>query len=153
MFKATEETRRLKQYLSDLAAREAGNKISFERIQNDTGVTMNATGKNRLRTAAKAARVEFDAIKNYGIELAGPGNGIQIIGGRLARIDNAVVRAEKSAKNIIAQHAPQMTQEDQRTALFIGSVFGAIRAASENYKAMKKGRQTQHIIPVNTQTA
>ena len=97
---------------------------------------MNAKGKERLRRAATYTGVEYDTVYDYGITVAGPNTGLNIIGGRLARIDSATSRAEKATKNISKRYFNHMNDNDRRAVLFLGSVFGAIRANAESYKLL-----------------
>lgn len=149
MYPIAEETLKLKTYLLQLAESHAGQSISFEQIAYDTGIDMDAKGKTRLRNAAKYAGVEYAGVKNYGITLAGAKNGTTIIGGRLARIDSSVRRAEKATKNISRRYLQEMNAEDQKKVVFLGSVFGAIRSASDQYRTMIEKKQNQ-VRLVNT---
>lgn len=140
MFKITEEVTKLKEFLEKSAIDRADQQISYLEIEHATGVIMDSKGKSYLRNAAKYSGVEYTAIPKYGIEIAGPNNGTQIIGGRLARIDAATRRAETATKNISNRHLSAMSPDDQKTILFLGSVFGAIRASAEGYKRLARLR-------------
>ena len=141
MYKITEEVTTLKEFLEKAAIERPDQRISYLEIEDATGVKMDLRGKGYLRNAAKYSGVEYSAIPKYGIEIAGPNNGTQIIGGRLARIDAATRRAETATKNINRRYLGDMSQEDQKTILFLGSVFGAIRASAEGYKRLAQARR------------
>lgn len=149
MFKITEEVTLLKEFLEKAAQERPDQQISYLEIEHATGISMDKKGKGYLRNAARYSGVEYSAIPKYGIEIAGPTNGNQIIGGRLARIDAATRRAETATKNISRRYRKDMTQDDQRTVIMLGSIFGAIRASAESYKRLAHTRQPS-VIPVNT---
>lgn len=149
MFKITQEVSKLKEFLETAASARPDAQISYLEIEDATGIPMDKKGKGYLRNAAKYCGVEYSAVPKYGIEIAGPNNGNQIIGGRLARIDSATRRAEMATKNISKRYIKDMSEEDQKTILFLGSVFGAIRASAEGYKRLAVARKPQPAL-VNT---
>lgn len=146
MFKITEEVTKLKEFLETAAAERPDTQISYLEIEDATGITMDLKGKGYLRNAAKYCGVEYSAVPKYGIEIAGPNNGTQIIGGRLARIDAATRRAETATKNISKRYLHDMDDESQKTIIFLGSVFGAIRASAEGYKRLAMSRKESPVL-------
>lgn len=149
MFKITEEVTRLKEFLEKAAQERPDQKISYMDIEDATGIPMDMKGKGYLRNAAKYSGVEYSAVPKYGIEIAGPNNGNQIIGGRLARIDAATRRAETATKNISRRFLRDMSEDDQKTVILLGSIFGAIRANADSYKRLAMARKQQPML-VNT---
>jgi len=111
-----------------------GDELSFNNIEHDSGVKMNERGKQYLRTACKRAKIEYSSIRGVGIKLADPRTTMQILSHRLIKVDNSVKRADKSHKNLQEKFFSQLTIKEQKDRLYIGSVFGAIRAASNNAK-------------------
>jgi len=150
MFKITEEVTLLKEFLEAASVERPDTKISYLEIEDATGVPMDNKGRGYLRNAARYCGVEYSAVPKYGIEIAGPNNGTEIIGGRLARIDAATRRAEIATKNISKRHLAAMSNEDQKAIVFLGSVFGAIRANAEGYKRLTASRKRQPVL-VNTE--
>lgn len=146
MFKITEEVTKLKEFLETAATERPDTQISYLEIEDATGIPMDQKGKGYLRNAAKYCGVEYSAVPKYGIEIAGPNNGTQIIGGRLARIDAATRRAETATKNIQKRYIKDMDEESQKTIIFLGSVFGAIRASAEGYKRLALTRKTAPVL-------
>ena len=136
MFAISEEVQKLKEFLETAAKERPDTNVSYLEIEEATGVTMNAKGKERLRRAATYTGVEYDTVYDYGITVAGPNTGLNIIGGRLARIDSATRRAEKATKNISKRYFHNMNDGDKKTVLFLGSLFGAIRASADSYKLL-----------------
>ena len=136
MFAISEEVQKLKEFLETAAKERPDTNVSYLEIEEATGVTMDTKGKERLRRAATYTGVEYDTVYDYGITIAGPNSGINIIGGRLARIDSATRRAEKATNNISKRYFNHMNDNDRRAVLFLGSVFGAIRANAESYKLL-----------------
>lgn len=146
MFKITEEVTKLKEFLETAAVERPDTQISYLEIEDATGIPMDLKGKGYLRNAAKYCGVEYSAVPKYGIEIAGPNNGTQIIGGRLARIDAATRRAETATKNISKRYLHDMDDESQKTILFLGSVFGAIRSSAEAYKRLAMTRKESPVL-------
>lgn len=146
MFKITQEVSKLKEFLEEAAANRPDTQISYLEIEDITGIPMDQKGKGYLRNAAKYCGVEYSAVPKYGIEIAGPNNGTQIIGGRLARIDAATRRAETATKNIQKRYIRDMDDESQKTIIFLGSVFGAIRASAEGYKRLAMTRKAAPVL-------
>lgn len=136
MFAISEEVQKLKEFLETAAKERPDTSVSYLEIEEATGVTMNAKGKERLRRAATYTAEEYDTVYDYGITVAGPNTGLNIIGGRLPRSDSATRRAEKATKNISKRYFNHLNDNDRRAVLFLGSVFGAIRANAESYKLL-----------------
>lgn len=149
MWKISEEVTRLKEFLETAAQHRAGQRISYDEIADATNVTMDTKGKGYLRNAAKYSGVEFSTVPKYGIEIAGPDNSADIMGGRLSRIDSATRRAETAAKNISVRYLEEMNDQDRKSMTMLVSVFGAIRANADQYKRIKRAKQKM-IQPVNT---
>lgn len=146
MFKITEQVVKLKEFLENAAVERPDTKISYLEIESATGIPMDKKGKGYLRNAAQYCGVEYSAVPKYGIEIAGPNNGTQIIGGRLGRIDAATRRAEKATKNISQRYIKDMDHDSQKTIIFLGSVFGAIRASAEGYKRLALTRKSAPVL-------
>lgn len=150
MWKITEQTAKLKEFLNAAAVERPGDKISYDEITDATGIDMDTKGKAYLRAAAKYAQVEYSTIPKYGIEIAGPDNSSDIMGGRLQRIDAATRRAETAAKNISVRYLEDMSDQDQKNINMLVSVFGAIRASADQYKRIQQAKKRLEIRPVNT---
>ena len=149
MWKITESVAKLKEFLESAAINRAGQKISYDEITDSTGIEMNQKGKGYLRNAAKYCGVEYSSIPKYGIEIAGPENSTDIMGGRLVRIDRATRRAETASKNISNRYLSEMSEDDRKSIIMIASVLGAVRAAADQYKRTIKYRKALP-VPVNT---
>ena len=150
MWKISEEVTRLKEFLENAAIYRAGQIISYDEITDATDVPMNVKGKGYLRNAARYCGVEFSTIPKQGIEIAGPDNSAEIMGGRLARIDSATRRSETAAKNISARYLEDMSDHDKSSITMLVSILGAIRASTDQYKRVRKAKQKQAIRLVNT---
>lgn len=121
-----------------LEKQKPGVEVSYKRIEHESGVRMDARGKQYLRSALRRAKIESSTIIGEGIVLADPDNAMGIVAHKLKRIDGAVRRGERSHKNIQEQFFESMSPEEQRKILFVGAVFGAIRVASENGRVVYK---------------
>lgn len=144
----SKETLLLESYL---AKKKAGEELSYNKIETDTGVTMDETGKGKLRSALRRAKLEASTIKGYGIKLADVSSAMEIVTHRLNKIDRAVKRGEKTHKTIQEQFFSSLPPDEQKEILYLGAVFGAIRVASDNGKMVysRKKELTNTIsIPV-----
>lgn len=149
--KISEESLTLIKYLEGV---EHGQILSYQKIEQDTGVKMNTPeGRSYLRTACKRLRREYSCLRGVGIELASPKTATTLIVGRLVKIDNAVKRAERTYNNVSVAFYDELSQEEQRQINFVGAAFGAIRVASENGKYYlrnaKKVESSNPALPEN----
>ncbi len=137
--KISEESLRLIEYFKGV---EHGQMLSYQQIEKDTGVKMDTpAGRSYLRTACKNLRREYSCIRGVGIEMASPQNASTLIIGRLAKIDNAVKRGERTYNNVSIAFYNELTPAEQRQINFVGAAFGAIRVAAENGKYLLKNAQ------------
>lgn len=129
-----------------------GTRWTYTEIESCTGVQMDMKGKERLRSAARRAQVEYACIPGRGIELASPDNGVQILAGKLSRMYTAVKRGDRCHRNIQEKFQDGMTAENKQQMLLVGAAFGAIRAATEGgrrlYAPRKIAGAIQASIPV-----
>jgi hypothetical protein len=133
LFETSEETLHLRAFL---AVQPPGARLSYSEIEAATGIRMDDSGRGKLRRAAVREGLPYDCLIGEGIELAGPGNGIHIIGGRLERIRHAITRTEKTHANIQARFLDQMSTEDQKRCVYVGVIFSAMHAAAERVKGL-----------------
>ena len=128
----TEQTIKLYNYFKDILP---GTELSYSKIELDTGIKMNETGKRYMRTALNKAKIEYELKWGYGIVLAEPDNVIKILNTKLIKIDNAVKKADKTNKNLVTFFS-ELPPHEQKQVLMVGAVFGAIRVAAENGKRL-----------------
>lgn len=130
--KISEESLTLINYLKDV---EHGQILSYQQIEQDTGVNMNTqAGRSYLRTACKKLKREYSCIRGVGIKLASADTASTLIIGRLVKIDNAVKRGERTYNNVSVAFYNELDPAEQRQINFVGAAFGAIRVAAENGK-------------------
>lgn len=152
--KISEESLTLVNYLKSV---EHGQILSYQQIEQDTGVKMSTqAGKSYLRTACKKLRREYSCIRGVGIQLMGADNATTLIVGRLVRIDNAVKRGERTYNNVSVAFYNELPPAEQRQINFVGAAFGAIRVAAENgkyyLKNAQKVNQSAPVLPENIKT-
>jgi hypothetical protein len=133
LFETSEETLHLRAFL---AAQPPGARLTYAGIEEATGITMDDTGRGKLRRAAAREGLPYDTLIGMGIELASPGNGVHIIGGRLERIRHAITRTERTHANIQARFLHEMSKEDQKRCVYVGVIFSAMHAAAERVKGL-----------------
>ena len=138
----SKETLILQTYIEGL---DNGAELSWEKIENDTGILMDNNNKAHLRTACKRARREYSCIYGYGIRLADTESVMPILTNRLVKIDKTVKRGEKSQKILQEQFFHTLSEKEQKDILFVGACFGAIRIAAENGKLIFKHEQPKQI--------
>jgi hypothetical protein len=133
LFETSEQTLKLRAFL---AQQPPGARLTYEYIEQFTGITMDDAGRGKLRRAAAREHLPYDTMIGMGIELASPGNGVHIIGGRLERIRHAITRTEKTHANIQARFLDAMSEEDQKRCIYIGVIFSAMHAAAQRVKGL-----------------
>ena len=137
--KISEESLTLVNYLKSV---EHGQILSYQQIEQETGVKMNTpAGRSYLRTACKKLKREYSCIRGVGIKLASADTATTLIIGRLVRIDNAVKRGERTYNNVSVAFYNELEPAEQRQINFVGAAFGAIRVAAENGKYYLKNAQ------------
>jgi len=149
--KISEDSLTLINYLKDV---EHGQILSYQKIEQDTGVKMDKqAGKSYLRTACKKLKREYSCLRGVGIELASVKTASTLIVGRLVKVDNAVKKAERTYKNVSIAFYNELPPQEQKQINFIGAAFGAIRVAAENgkyyLKNVIKANALNPVLPEN----
>jgi len=144
--KISEESLKIVNYLEGIAH---GETLSYDQIEKATGVKMDTKGRSYLRTAIKKLKREYSCIVGKGIELASAKSATNILVGRVVKIDNAVKRAEKTQTILVNNFYDQLQPIEQKQALFLGAVFGAIRVAAQNGKHyIQNATSNQMVAPM-----
>ena len=149
--KISEESLTLVNYLKDV---EHGQILSYQQIEQDTGVKMNTmAGRSYLRTACKKLKREYSCLRGVGIKLADKETATTLVIGRLVKIDNAVKRGERTYNNVSIAFYNELSPAEQKTINFVGSAFGAIRVAAEQGKYYLKNavkvNNSNPVLPEN----
>jgi hypothetical protein len=113
---------------------KAGEPITYAEIQKRTNVRMDAKGRARLRTAAKRANRIYAVHRGIGLAMSDHINGIDIVHGRLTRVDAAVKKAEKTTTEILHQHSDQMTKDDRNHVMAVSVMFANVRVIADQHK-------------------
>lgn len=121
-----------------LSKKPEGTRISYVEIEESTGIKMDVTGKNYLRSALKMSHIESITEKGYGIELASAENASEIVSNQFLRIDNSVKRGRKVTQNISNQFDAKLSEPDRAKVNYAISIFGAIEASADSYRSMRK---------------
>lgn len=129
--KVSDETLRIENYLIGTSD---GQFISYQEIEQNTGVKMNNAGKSYLRTALHRLNLEYSCVRGEGIKLADAANALTIVVDRVGRIDRAIKRGDRTNNNLISQFYNDMNDDDKKRILFVGSAYGALRNAARNSK-------------------
>lgn len=133
----SKETLKIEAYLSD---KPEGQFLSYKEIQQETNVQMNERGKQFLRRAMKRLKLEYECIRGAGIKLASENSATTIVVHRLARIDNAVKKGEKTHKVIKNQFYERLTDTEKKGLDLFGYAFAAIRAGANYGKKLLKAK-------------
>lgn len=133
LFETSEQTLKLRAFL---AQQPPGAQLTYDHIEQFTGIAMDINGRGKLRRAAAREHLAYDSVIGVGIELASPVNGVHIVGGRLERIRKAIMRTERTHAVIQQRFLDQMSEEDQKRCVYIGVVFSAMNAAAERIKGV-----------------
>jgi hypothetical protein len=119
-----------------------GAVLTYSGIQNDTGVEMNLNGKAHLRQALKHLRREYSSVHGHGIRLADASGVMPILSSRISRINKAVKRADRSQRILQDEFYDSLNDQEKKSVLFAGAVFGAIRLAAEQGRQIQRRNQT-----------
>jgi len=138
--KVSEKALRLQEYLR---TKKEGDVLSYDKIQHDTKIEMNQSGKAYLRTAFKRLRKLYSTISGYGVKVADKDDAMPILVNRLGRIDRAVKRADNTKKNVESQFFDTLSASEQKEILYLGAVFGAIRVAADNGKLVYRKKNNE----------
>jgi len=111
-----------------------GDILSYDKIQEETGVKMNTFGKSYLRTAVNKCGLVYGCIRGYGIKLADAQSTMSLVTHRLGKITSTVKKANKTQKTLVSQFLEELSPPEQKQILFIGAIFGAIKVAADNGK-------------------
>lgn len=146
--KISEESLKLVGYIQDIPN---GQILTFDQIERDTKINMDAKGKTYLRTACRKLKREYSPVIGIGIELASAKSATGIVSSKLIKIDRAVIRGEKTYHNVSSKFYDELAPQEQKQINFIGAVFGAIRVAAKNGKNYLKSANSplQPILPEN----
>ena len=130
-FETSEDLLKLSSYIQE---KRPGTELSFMKVQDETGITMDHDGRSKLRRACQREKIEYLSIRGYGIKLTDPTTGMEAVSKRVVRIDNAVRRGERTTRNIKNNFINEMSEEDKKRLIYTGAIFGAIRAAASDSK-------------------
>lgn len=118
-----------------------GAVLAYADIQRETGIEMNLNGKAHLRQAMRHLRREYSNIRNHGVRLADASGVMPILSSRISRINKAVKRADRSQRILQDEFYNSLNEQDKRSVLFAGAVFGAIRLAAEQGRQIQRGNK------------
>lgn len=138
----SDETLKLKAFIGE---HKPGTKLSYKFIEHETGITMDAQGKARLRSALNSLKMEATNIRGEGIVLSSPDNANAIVATRFGRIDGAVRRSERTVRRLKDKHYEDMNPAERKKLGFAIGVLGAIRITAEQCKDVHKKQ-----LPSNT---
>ena len=134
-FEVSKQTLKIEAYLKTL---NPGQKVSYKEIESESGVTMNDRGKQFMRSALNRLKIEYSCIRGNGIELCDEISATGMIARRVIKIDSAVRRADKTTKRVTTQFYSKLSENDKQHVNVVASIFGAIRAYSQNARMMFK---------------
>ncbi len=140
--KASEEYMRLLAYVVE---QPHGAMLSYDEVCHHTGVKMDIPGKAKLRRTILRSKKEYSVVPNVGYKLADADIATGILSFRLIRIDNTVKRADRAQRIIQREFLNDLTEDEKKGVLFIGSVFGAIRIAADKGKKLYSGQPVKMI--------
>jgi hypothetical protein len=104
---------------------------TYAEIQRHSGVTMDLSGKAKLRVAAKRAGLNYSTIKGVGIRFAGPRTGCELVLSREQRVTRAARRAEKVADAVYKEYGVEMDAHDREIVAVTAAAFATIRVLAE----------------------
>ena len=143
--KRCHESLQLESFLSQCPM---GAVLTYEDIAQATAVQMDERGKGLLRGALSRLGLEYLCMRQKGIELGSPHTTVKIMEGRFVQVDARVRRAEVSHTRL-ERFTPALSADDKRAMEFIGRTFGAIRVATDHFRAraLRQGERLALIPP------
>lgn len=111
-----------------------GTIVTYQELQDQSGVKMDGKGKSYLRTATNRLKLQYSPIRGIGIKLCCPETATSIIASKVIGIDNKVKKAAKSTKIIQEKFYDKLSPADQQHVNIVSSVFGFIRSYSQSAK-------------------
>jgi len=116
-------------------AQTDGEEVTWRRIEHETNIVMNPTGRALAWRALKRCKRPYVALRGVGIRLSAPDNAMEIMASRFVRIDNRVRDADKTRAILTTRHLDAMPEHDKKRMLTLAGFFGAVRAFATEAKA------------------
>lgn len=129
-----------------------GDTRTWEEISDKSTVGMDAAGKQKLRSALRAIKLEYLPVRGIGVQIVDPRTVVIHTQGKLIKVDNATRSATRSFKNNISRFEEDLTEEDQKHTRYIGSIFGAIQAYTSHIKSIRKNNSAKR-LPITRLTS
>lgn len=115
-----------------------GEEASWLRVEHDTGIKMDALGKDLARHAMKREKRPYESIRGVGVRMSHHEAVGRIMIRRLKRIDGAVTNADQEQRSLQTRHLEQMASGAQQKMLMLASFFGAIRTIAKQANTQLK---------------
>lgn len=129
----------LREFLGEL---KNGARVSWVEIEQGTGIKMDRRGQPLVRAVLKETGREYLALPGHGIEMSSPDNALDIVAGRLRRVDNALSVATKVTANVVSQHLEAMPSDRRQEILRTQALLSTLRFVGEG------GRKPRPALPV-----
>ena len=107
-----------------------GMMIPYTDLKEKLQIPVTRENKDRLRLAINRNGKEYSCIRGIGYKLADAGTAMPILRHQLRGIDQKRRRASKAYERIIVTFLEKLEPQDQKMALFFGSVFAAVGMAA-----------------------
>jgi hypothetical protein len=118
--------------ISYVAEQPDGALLEYAVVEDATGVQMDRRGRSKLRQAIRYLRRECAVIVNVGYHLAVPGMVRPLMAHRLLKVDNAVLRADRTRRVLQERFWDDLPESDRQQFLLQMSALGTIKLAMEN---------------------
>lgn len=116
---------------SVLKTAEKGEMFTYERMEDLSGVKMDAAGKGYLNTALRRLGMVKNTIRGVGFTTLDKTNAVSIVSHGVIKIDNATRRAEKTTKLVQKNDVyNELSDMDKKHINTVGAMLGSIRAYS-----------------------
>lgn len=115
-----------------------GEHISYDELQNQSGIIMDAKGKSYMRSALHRLKIEYTTINGVGITTASAKNSSGILSTKAKRVDNSIHRAEKTTRNITTQFYSELENKDKAVLNDMNAKLGTLRLFSKDIKMIFK---------------
>jgi hypothetical protein len=142
--RASPEYLQLRDYVAE---QPHGILLSYNKVEEDTGIKMDVKGQAKLRRAILVNKREYVLQVGIGYELAQPSTAMSVVDTGINRIENSFKRAERRINNIEDNFMPDLSTEDKASLLFKKSVVGAVQNSIENSKKLYGRTPNQLAVP------
>jgi len=124
-----------------------GATVLFEQIEQETGITMNQSGREKLRQALHSLERPYQPIHGKGIELLGVQNGLEIVHGKMNVVQKSIANAKRIHRLVDDQVGPALKPHERRSLGIVATALTAMELAGQEMRQKIKSNQGVPLLP------